>query len=143
MKNKWTDCLFVVLGIALLVVGVYFTRNIEDPSQWMKILPYVSIGIGSVIFGHGMGNIIQNQAVKKDPKLQKQMSIDRHDERNVKISNMAKAKANDLMSFVFPALLIAFALMGIELSALLLLVFAYLFIQGYGIYYRAKFEREM
>ena len=41
------------------------------------------------------------------------------------------------MTFVFGALMIAFALMGVDMIAVLLLVFAYLFVQGYAIYYRS------
>ena len=39
--------------------------------------------------------------------------------------------------------MVSFALMGVDMSALLLLVFAYLFVHGFGIYYRIKFDKEM
>ena len=47
------------------------------------------------------------------------------------------------MTFVFGALMIAFALTGVDLPALLLLVFAYLFVHVSVIYYRAKLDKEM
>jgi alpha/beta superfamily hydrolase len=109
----------------------------------MLAFPYVCIGIGTGAFGHGMGNIVSYKAMKQNPDLQKQAEINRNDERNVAIANRSKAKAYDLMTFVFGALIMSFALMGVEVTALLLSVFVYLFVQGYAIYYRCKYEKEM
>ncbi len=39
--------------------------------------------------------------------------------------------------------MISFALMGVDLAPLLLLVFAYLLVVGYSVYYRIKLEKEM
>ncbi len=39
--------------------------------------------------------------------------------------------------------MVSFALMGVDMIAVLLLVFAYLFVHGFEIYYRLKFDREM
>ena len=47
------------------------------------------------------------------------------------------------MVFVFGALMVAFALMGMDMVAVLLLVFAYLFVVGSAVYYRVKFEKEL
>ena len=55
----------------------------------------------------------------------------------------AKAKAYDMMTFVLGALMLSFALMGVELTAVLLLVFAYLFVHSYAVYYRFKYDKEM
>ena len=55
----------------------------------------------------------------------------------------SKARAYDMMIFVFGALMISLALMKVDLSAVLLLVFAYLFVIGYGIYWRSRLEKEM
>ena len=59
------------------------------------------------------------------------------------IANKAKGKAFDMMTFVFGSLMVSFALMGIDIVAVLLLVFAYLFVHGFSLYYRFKFEKEM
>ena len=48
-----------------------------------------------------------------------------------------------MMTFVFGALMVSFALMGVDMIAVLLLVFAYLLVHGFEIYYRLKFDREM
>ena len=48
-----------------------------------------------------------------------------------------------MMVFVFGALMVSFALMGIDMTAILLMVAVYLFVVGYGIFYRIKYEKEM
>lgn len=39
--------------------------------------------------------------------------------------------------------MVAFALMGVDMIAVLLLVFVYLFVQGYAVYFRCKYDKEM
>ena len=109
----------------------------------MRTLPYVCIGIGCGLFGHGMGNVISERAINSDPELKKKLDIEKNDERNVAIANRAKGKAFDMMTFVFGALMLSFALMGIDMVAVLLLVFAYLLVHGFALYYRFKFDKEM
>ena len=70
-------------------------------------------------------------------------ALDKDDERNIAISNRAKAKAYDGMLFVLAALMVSFALMGADMAVVLLLVFAYLFIVGEFIYYLNKYQKEM
>ena len=47
------------------------------------------------------------------------------------------------MTYLFGALMLCFALMQVDLAALLLLVFANLFVEGYAIYCRLRLEKEM
>lgn len=95
------------------------------------------------MFGHGMGNVISERAINSAPELKKKLDIEKNDERNVAIANKAKGKAFDVMTWVFSALMVSFALMGIDTVAVLLLVFAYLLVHGFAIYYRFKFDKEM
>lgn len=143
MKNSKIDYISTAIGIILIVIGLLLVKTFVEPQGIFKALPYVCLGIGCGIFGHGMGNIISYKAIKNNPGIQKQIKIDRTDERNIAIANRAKAKAFDMMTFVFSALMLSFALMGVDMVALLLLVFAYLLVQGYGIYYRCKYDKEM
>ncbi|MEQ2526151.1 hypothetical protein EKG37_05005 [Robertmurraya yapensis] len=143
MKKTTSLYFLTVIGVGLLVSGVYFIKTMEDPQGMLRVLPYISFGLGCVIFGHGIGEIIVRQAMKKDPAAAKQLEIDKKDERNLAIANLAKAKAYDMMFFVFGALILGFSLMGIDLIVLLLLVFAYLFIVVYSTYYRFKYNKEM
>ncbi len=47
------------------------------------------------------------------------------------------------MVYAFGALLFVFLFLEVEVTAILLFVFVYLLVQGYGIYYRLKYEKEM
>jgi hypothetical protein len=143
MKKRTKDYVVTVVGIVLLGVALYLIKSFPDPQGIMLRLPFVLIGIGSGAFGLGMGNLISHKVMKNNPKLQKQFEIDQNDERNVIISNLAKAKAFDLMTFMLGALMLSFALMGTEMVATLLLVCAYLFIHGYKIYYSYAFNKQM
>ncbi len=143
MKKNQLQTALGILGLALLVVGLYLAKTIAEPQGIMRALPYVFIGIGCGLFGQGMGGVIERRVLKKNPEILKQKEIEVNDERNQQISNRAKAKAYDVMVFVFGALMVAFALMGMDMVAVLLLVFAYLFVVGSAVYYRVKFEKEL
>lgn len=133
----------MLLGLALLIAGLIMLKTVINPQGVMLALPYVCVGIGCGIFGQGMGSIIGHKAIKTHPDMEKQMEIELNDERNITIRTRAKAKAYDMMIFVFGALMIAFALMGVDLINIILLVIAYLFVVVYGVYCRCKYDKEM
>ena len=143
MKKNQLQTALGILGFALLAAGLYLAKTTDATTGIMRALPYVCIGIGCGLFGQGMGGVIERSVLKKHPELIKQKQIEVNDERNQEISNRAKAKAYDMMVFVFGALMVALALMGVDLIVVLLLVFAYLFVVGSGVYYRVKFEKEL
>lgn len=101
-------------GIAFVIGVICLISSFKTPNEWMLSLPYISIGVGCGIFGYGMGNFIAEKAGKHNPEFQKQMEILQKDERNLMISNCAKAKG-----------------------------FVYLLVQGYALYYRMKYDKEM
>ena len=133
----------VILGLLLLAAGLYLLIAIRDPQGIMLPLPFVCLGVGCGLFGHGMSRLVSQRALRNHPEKQRQLKIDMNDERNMAISNRAKGKAFDIMNYVFGALLLVFAFMRIDFRAVLLLVFAYLFGDGVFIYYCAKFNKEM
>ena len=47
------------------------------------------------------------------------------------------------MIYLFGGLMLAFVLMGVELAVILLLVAAYLIVEGVFIYYSVKYQKEM
>ena len=141
--KKYMHYVATIVGVVLLGIGFYMVKAILDPQGIFVTLPYVCIGVGSGCFGGGLGEIIQKRAIGKDPKLAKKMEIDRTDERNVAIANQSKAKAYDMMVFIFGALMLTYALMNVDMKVMLLLVFSYLFVVGYGIYFRIKFDKQM
>ena len=143
MKKHGLQTALGILGLALLALGLYLVKTTNATEGILLTLPYVFVGIGSGLFGQGMGGVIERRVLKKNPEILKQKEIEVNDERNQQISNRAKAKAYDVMVFVFGALMVAFALMGMDIIAVLLLVFAYLFVVGSAVYYRVKFEKEL
>ncbi len=142
-KNGTYYTITAAAGILILLLGGFFLKTVTDPQGIMKTLPYICIGIGCGTFGCGMGNVISRNVMKKHPDIQKQSDIDRNDERYIAIANRSKAKAFDITIFVFGALMLSYALMSFDLTAILLLVFAYLFIIASWIYYLNKYNKEM
>lgn len=142
MKNKKSH-LTILIGAALVVCGVFLIKTLDTPNKFMIVLLYICVVIGSGIFGHGMGNFIEHKALQNSPEIKRQIAINRNDERNIVISHCAKAKAYDLMTYVFGALLPTFGLMGMDIVPLLLFAFAYVFVQVYALYFRLKFEKEL
>lgn len=143
MKNKYGTYGIAFLGLVLLGVGIFLIKTLIDPQGILKTLPYILVGLGCGIFGHSAGNIFSQRVTKNHPEIQKQMEIDTKDERNITISNSAKAKAYDMMLFVFGALMLAFSLMNVDLIVVLMLLFAYLFVVGCDVYYHLKYDKEM
>ncbi len=143
MKKKGFNYLSTVLGLLLLAAGLVLGKSISEPKGVLLALPYVCIGLGCGAFGYGLGDIINNRTMKKNPQLQKQLQINKNDERNMAISNRAKAKAYDLMLYVFGGLMITFVLIGTDVVAILLTVAAYLFAVGFFIFYLNKYHKEM
>ena len=143
MKNKVLNFIPVIIGIILVITGMVILKTLSAQQGIIKALPYICLGAGCGIFGHGIGNIISNRVIKNDPNLQKQLEIEQKDERNIAVANKAKARAYDLMLYVFGALMLSFALMGTDLTSILLLVFSYLLIVGFYIYYHVKYDKEM
>ena len=143
MKERNYDVVKTVVGILLAAIGFVLLRRYADSQGVMAVLPFVRIGVGCGAFGHGMGGMLSRKALKGSPDLQKQLEIEQKDERNIAISNSAKGKAFDIMLFVYGALMLSFALMQVDLAAILLFVFCYLLVLGCSIYYRVKYEKEM
>ena len=143
MKKNVINALTLVVGLALLGAGLYLVKTVFAPTGVMLPLPYVFIGLGCGMFGQGVSGFVNRAVLKKNPEIAKQQEIEQKDERNQEIANRAKAKAYDAMVFVFGALMVAFALMGMDLLPVLLLVGAYLYVVGVGLYYRFKLEKEL
>lgn len=143
MKQNVRNALLIAGGLVLVGAGIFLVTAIPNPQGLLLALPYVGIGVGCGTFGYGAGDAISMRALKNNPELQKELEIAQTDERNVAIADRAKAKAFDVMLYIFGALMLSFSLMNIELAAILLLVFAYLLVVGLSVYYRVKLEKEM
>lgn len=141
MNKNVLYLIITMIGLVFVGAGFVLLKNFSGmPSQ---PYPYILIGVGCGSFGHGFGELISRRALKNHPELVKMKEIELKDERNQLIGNKAKAKAYDCMIFVYGALMLALGLMKASMQVLLLMAFAYLFILGYGIYYRCKYEKEL
>ena len=143
MKNKRNAYGMVLIGLCLFITGLFLINVWKDAQGMLLTIPYAMIGLGCGLFGHGSGELLSHRSMKRDPQLEKQYQIDAHDERNVTIANRSKAKAYDMMIYVFGALMLTFTFMQVELHVILLLVGAYLFVLAYGVYFRFKYDKEM
>lgn len=144
MKQDRKDTLYIVTGALLLLVAALMLNLAPAQEQpLLRVLPFLCLGVGAGLLGQGVGQLLQRKALQGNPELARQQQIEVEDERNIQLAQRAKAKAFDLMIFVFGALLLAFALMQVDLTAILLLVGAYLLVQGYAVYCRVRLEKEM
>lgn len=50
--------IITIIGALLFAAGLYLIKTISNPLGIMKTAPYLCIGIGCGMFGHGLGNII-------------------------------------------------------------------------------------
>ena len=142
-KDVIKDWFLTIVGIGLVVVGFLLHKNSLSTDKLIVIIPYIFIGVGCVIFGHFMGNLIKYFSTKNHKKLERQIQIDKNDERNILIAEKSKAKAYDLMIYLFTSILIIFSLMGVDKLVILIIVVVYLSIQIYALYWRSKFESKM
>ena len=75
MKSWIKKYAAVIFGVLLLAIGLYLVKASDDPQGIMRALPYVCIGVGSGLFGHGMGNIVSERAIQGDPDLKKNWKL--------------------------------------------------------------------
>ena len=78
MKSKITNYATIIIGLLLLAVSLYLIKTSNDPQGVMRTLPYVCIGVGCGLFGHGMGNVISERAINSDPELKKKLDIEKN-----------------------------------------------------------------
>lgn len=146
MKNKnyvLKNILLSFLGVVLVALGLYIYQKTLGMDKTVVVIPYIFIAIGCGILGHFTGNLIQHYSTKGNEELKRQIEIEKNDERNVLIAEKSKAKAYDLMIYLFAAMLIIFSLMGADKLQLVVLVAIYLSLQIYALYWKSKFESRM
>lgn len=90
-----------------------------------------------------MGELANQRALANSPALRRRQEIESTDERNIALTARAKASAYDVMVYLFAALMVAFALMNVDLAATLLLAAAYLAVVGCNVACRIRLEKEM
>ena len=73
----------------------------------------------------------------------RKIEIEENDKRNILIAEKSKARAYDIMIYIFAVLILIFSLMGINRLAIIFIVVAFLSIQLYALYWRFAFEKKM
>ena len=142
-KNMLRNCLFLFLGIGLMIAGILMDKNSDTSNQVLATIPYLLIGLGCGIFGHFMGNIMKYFSTRNNEELERQIEIEKKDERNILIAEKSKAKAYDLMVYLFAGMLIMFSLMRVDKLQILIIVAIYLSLQVYVLYWKSKLEGQM
>ena len=135
--SKRKSIAFTIGGIALVIAGFVLLKFFPADEGVMEVLPYYFMGIGCGAFGWGAGELLRARALRGN------LEVERTDERRIFIANAAKARAYDVMSYLFAALIICFGLMQVDLVVLLMLIAAFLFVEGVAIYQMVKLEKKL
>ena len=142
-KKAKGQYILAVLGFVLFVTGIVLIILFSDSQGIMKTLPYICLGVGAGACGGGIGGTISYRKMKKNPNLAKQKEIDTKDERNIAVSNRAKAMAYNLTLIIFAALIMFLAVVQVETYITLIFTGAYLFVIFLHIYFFNKYYKEM
>ncbi len=145
MKNKKIKkhVLLSILGLIFMIIGIVIVKSFPELQSIIRVVPFLCFGIGAGILGENVGLAVNTYIFSKNPTVAKKVEIEEKDERNTIIKNKAKAKSYDLMLMVYGALLLAFALSGIDLYIVITLVVFYLFSNLLNLFYLLKFQKEM
>lgn len=140
--KKYKNYLITAAGLIMIIGGAALS-NIPFFQDALKGLPYGLIGIGCGTFGYGFGELYTKHLYRKHPDIEHQDQVNKKDERNITLANAAKAKAFNIMTYVFGVVILAFAFMGISTEIVITLVVAYLFVQIYAVYNRISLEKKL
>lgn len=143
MKKTVNQYFLALFGLILTVLGFYLVITKVEVQGIIRVPIYIIISLGTMIFCHVVKDIVSYRSIKNHPDVEKQQKIDQQDERNVTICNSSKAKAYDMMMFIYGVLTFTLIFMKIEISAVLLFFLAYSFVLAYEVFYRAKLDKEM
>lgn len=127
----------LALGIVLVVVGLFL------PGSVPKAVAGLCLGIGSGLAGMSAANLYMASYYRNHPALQKQATIDAHDERTIVITDKAKARAFDITRHILIAVAFVYILTNAPLWMTLLIVAVYVSGTGIEFYHMAKYNNEM
>ncbi len=143
MRNKSKTASLICLIIGLVIVIFCIVGKGLEIFETYKTIFGVMLGIGSGLFGGGLGHLIDSYLVDKDPILKRKKDIEVNDERNVYITNKAKAKAFSVMEKVFPITIFIIILLDADFIITAIILSAYLLMHATYIYYLNKYLKQM
>lgn len=140
-NNRILNYFLLVVGIGLALVGGLLLIN--GTTKTVSTLAAVCFGIGLGLFGMSFGNIIIMVINSKNPEMVHRINREGNDERAVTIRNLAKVRAYDMMSNIFPVLIFIFLLINRELVFILLLVGAYIVRTTIYVIFLSNYSKQM
>ena len=69
--RKRGSYVIAIAGLILLGTGLFLVKTLIDSHGIWKTLPYILVGLGCGVFGHGMGDLISKRTIKNHPEIQK------------------------------------------------------------------------
>ena len=143
-RNTWIKyAVWGTLGVLLAAAGMTLLAVDKEADGMLRALPGIMTGVGCGLFGSNTGVLLTRLAARKNPQLAKQQAILEKDERNISLNHQAKAKAYDLMIWVYGTLLLGLALIGTTGPAVGLVVAAYLIVVAAHIYFLHTLHKTM
>ena len=143
MKRK-VYVLMVVVGVAMVALGLCMMARISTA------LPGALVGLGAGALGAGLSGVFSPLVARRHPEIARQKAeaartktVERQDERNIAVTNCAKARVYDMMIYVFSALIIGCTLMSANLTIVLMLVGAYLLLIACHIGFFVHYNKTM
>ena len=145
MINKKAKVYYALtaLGFILFLTGIVLIVLFPESQGIKKTLPFICLGVGAGFCGSSIGGAISFRKLMKNPSLAKQKEIDIKDERNIAISNKAKATAYSATLIIFSVLIMFLAAVQVKTYITLVFVGAYLLVIFLHIYFYSKYSKEM
>ena len=142
-KRGRTAFILLTIGVILVIVSTITLFFLSDERLTYTVVSYVVFGIGFGLVGDALGRLNSMRLEKKDPERMKVIRVEKNDERNIAIDEKAKAKAFSFMTYLYAVVLVALAIMRVELRALLIMVAAYLLVVIFSLFAKLKLYKEM
>ena len=135
--------ILLTMGLLLVIGSIFALYFFGNEKFAYTVISYCIFGGGFGLLGDGIGRLNVARLEKKDPERMKLVNIEKNDERNIAIDEKARAKAYTLSVYLFSAVLVALAMMRVDIKALLLVLAADLLVLAYSLYIRIKLYKEM
>lgn len=144
MRNRGTraNVILAVIAAIVFLAGGFVGDQLGDGGPWTYVSALMVAG-GAVLLGMSVGAIAATASEKENPDLRRRREAEAGDERNATVGSVAKSRAFDLFGPVFGALILVYALTGVALPTVLLLVAAYLSVFAIYLLSLVRYQRRL